>query len=193
MGEFAKANINDAMQMLFSTSVNKTSDMQEREDKLNNFNKQITAYLTKLMGKDLSDEDDKKVGSYYRVASDIERVGDYAENIMEYALRLREDGLELSSDAVGELTVFLEKVNALYDLSFTAFDDRNTSILPQVEEIEQGIDDYCKQLEQKHIDRLKFGNCTAQAGSVFLQTISNLERVADHINNVAKSIKLYKN
>ncbi len=193
MGEFAKANINDAMQMLFSSSVNKTSDMQEREDKLNNFNKQITAYLTKLMGKDLSDEDDKKVGSYYRVASDIERVGDYAENIMEYALRLREDGLELSSDAVGELTVFLDKVNALYDLAFTAFDDRNTSILPQVEEIEQGIDNYCKQLEQEHIDRLKLGNCTAQAGSVFLQTISNLERVADHINNVAKSIKLYKN
>lgn len=193
MGVFAKTNINDAMEMLLSAKSNKINDIREREEKLNIFNKQITEYLTKLMGKDLSDEDDKKVGSYYRVASDIERVGDYAENIMEYALRLREDGLELSNDAVEELNVFVQKINTLNDLAFTAFDDRNTSILAGVESIEQDIDDYCKQLEQKHIDRVKLGNCTAQAGSVFLQTISNLERVADHINNVAKSITIYKN
>ena len=101
-------------------------------------------------------------------------------------------GIELSKDAVEELTVFLEKVNNLYEISFTAFDDRNTSILGQVKQIEEEIDEYCAELEQRHIDRVKQGNCTAQAGSVFLQTISNLERLADHIYNVARSIKSYK-
>ena len=192
MGEFAKQNVNDAMQMLFDATVENADAIAEREQMLNSLNKNITTYLTKLVGKDLSDEDDKKVGSYFKVVSDVERVGDYAENVMEYANRLRESELALSSDAVQELTLFLEKVNNLYDIAFTAFDDRNTSILGQVEEIEQDIDDYCAMLEKRHLDRVKQGNCTAQAGSIFLQTISNLERVADHINNVAKSIKTYR-
>ncbi len=192
MGEYAKQNVNDAMQMLFDINVDKSSAIAEREHTLNALNKNITTYLTKLLGKDLSDEDDKKVGSYYKVVSDVERVGDYAENVMEYANRLKASGIELSKDAVEELTVFLNKVNELYDISFTAFDDRNTSILSDVEAKEEEIDDYCAMLEERHLDRVKQGNCTAQAGSIFLQTISNLERVADHINNVAKSIKVYK-
>ncbi len=192
MGEYAKANVNDAMQMLFDINVDNTEAIAEREKTLNSLNKNITTYLTKLVGKDLSDEDDKKVGSYYKVVSDVERVGDYAENVMEYAIRLKESGIELSKDAVQELTVFLEKINSLYEIAFTSFDDRNTSILVKVEEIEQDIDDYCAMLEMRHIDRVKQGSCTAQAGSIFLQTISNLERVADHINNVAKSIRVYK-
>ncbi|MBO7149991.1 MAG: Na/Pi cotransporter family protein [Clostridia bacterium] len=192
MGEYAKQNVNDAMQMLFDINVDNSSAIAERETTLNSLNKNITTYLTKLLGKDLSDEDDKKVGSYYKVVSDVERVGDYAENVMEYANRLKASGIELSKEAVEELTVFLQKVNQLYDLSFTAFDDRNTSILVDVEAKEEEIDDYCAMLEGRHIDRVKLGSCTAQAGSIFLQTISNLERVADHINNVAKSIKVYK-
>ncbi len=192
MGDYAKQNVNDSMQMLFDTNVDNTSAIAEREKSLNALNKNITMYLTKLVGKDLSDEDDRKVGSYYKVVSDVERVGDYAENVMEYAMRLRASGIELSKDAVEELTIFLQKINDLYDIAFTAFDDRNTSILVKVEEIEEDIDDYCTMLESRHIDRVKQGSCTAQAGSIFLQTISNLERVADHINNVAKSIKMYK-
>ena len=192
MGEYAKQNVNDAMQMLFDITVDNTEAIAEREKMLNSLNKNITTYLTKLVGKDLSDEDDKKVGSYYKVVSDVERVGDYAENVMEYALRLKESELSLSSDAVQELTLFLQKVNNLYEIAFTAFDDRNISILGQVEEYEQDIDDYCAMLENRHLERLRQGNCTAQAGSIFLQTISNLERVADHINNVAKSIKTYR-
>ena len=192
MGEYARANVNDAMQMLLDINVDKTSSIAEREKTLNSLNKNITNYLTKLMGKDLSDEDDRKVGSYYKVVSDVERVGDYAENVMEYSIRLKQSGIELSEDAVQELTIFLQKVNDLYEIAFTAFDDRNTSILGQVKQIEEEIDDYCALLEQRHIDRVKQGSCSAQAGSVFLQTISNLERLADHIYNVARSIKSYK-
>ena len=192
MGEYARANVNDAMQMLLDINVDNSSSIAEREKTLNSLNKNITNYLTKLMGKDLSDEDDRKVGSYYKVVSDVERVGDYAENVMEYSIRLKQSGIELSKDAVEELTAFLGKVNHLYEIAFTAFDDRNTSILGQVKEIEEEIDDYCALLEQRHIDRVKQGSCSAQAGSVFLQTISNLERLADHIYNVARSIKSYK-
>ena len=143
------------------------------------------------MGKDLKEQDDKKIGSYYHVVSDIERVGDYAENIMEYAAKLRAEEMTISEEAKVELKTVTDKINKLYETVFCAFDDRNLSALPEVEEIEESIDQLSLELEHRHIERLKKGACTAQTGSVFLQTISNLERVGDHITNVAFSLKQY--
>lgn len=192
MGDLAKDNINNAIKMLLDSKVNNSELIEENEDLINHLNKNIVAYLTKLMGKDLSDEDDKKIGSYYHVVSDIERIGDYAENIMEYAQKLREEDLELSEDAKAELTELTNRFNDLYVRAITAFDDRNLSLLTSVAEVEESVDEYSKELEHRHIDRLKKGACTAQTGSVFLQTVSNLERVSDHITNVAFSIKQYR-
>jgi len=192
MGEFAKANINYSVGMLLDESIDNTSVIRENEDIINKLNKNITAYLTKLMGLDLSDEDDKKVGSYYHVVSDIERIGDYAENIMEYAHRLREEELAMSEEAKGELENLTETFNNLYDHAMTAFDDRNLAMLDKVEEIEEQVDDLSAELEKRHIERVKNGTCSAQLGSVFLQTVSNLERVGDHVTNVAFSIRHYR-
>ena len=168
-----------------------TEKIRANEDVINHLNKSITAYLTKIMGKQLSDEDDKKAGSYYHVVSDIERVGDYAENIMEYAHRLKNDELEFSEDAKKELLELVEKVNALHDYAFSAFGERNVNLLKHVEIIEEEIDEMSVVLENGHIARVRDGLCTAQLGSIYLQTVSNLERVADHITNVAFSITKY--
>ena len=143
------------------------------------------------MGKDLKEQDDKKIGSYYHVVSDIERVGDYAENIMEYAMKLRDEDMKISEEAQEELKTVMNAVNRLYETVFCAFDDRNLAALAEVEEIEESIDQMSLELEHRHIERLKKGACTAQTGSVFLQTVSNLERVGDHITNVAFSLKQY--
>ncbi|MBQ8427472.1 MAG: Na/Pi cotransporter family protein [Clostridia bacterium] len=191
MGEIANKNINLSVEMLLDTNSNNEQTIRENETNLNYLNKNITAYLTKLMGKDLSETDDRKVGSYYHVVSDIERVGDYAENIMEYALRLRKEEMSFSDEAIEELRKITEKVNKLYEYAFTAFDERDVQMLDSVEQIEEAIDDMTKELEEKHIERVKKGACTAQLGSVYLQTVSNLERVGDHITNVACSIKKY--
>ena len=190
MGVLAKENVNLAVDMLVNENDN-SKVMRSNEEVLNHFNKEITAYLTKLLSKRLSDEDDKKVGSYYHVVSDMERIGDYAENIMEYSIKLREADLTFSDEAKQELKDFLELFNNLYQWSITAFDERSLSMLDVVEEIEQKIDDMTLALEKKHVERLKFNQCSAETGSVYLQTISHLERVSDHITNVAKSIKSY--
>ena len=190
MGEIAKTNLNLSMEMLLK-SEDREKAIRENEEHLNYLNKNITLYLTKLMRKDLSETDDKKVGSYYHVVSDVERIGDYAENIMEYAMRLRAEQMAFSPEAVEELDKMAKKVNELYDYSFTAFDERDLSMLVKVEQIEEAVDDMTEELESKHIERVKKGACTAQLGSVYLQTVSNLERVADHIDNVAGSIRKY--
>ena len=191
MSALARDNINLSVQMLLDASVDNCAEIEENEDVINHLNKNIVAFLTKLMGKELTDKDDKKIGSYYHVVSDIERVGDYAENIMEYALRLKEEGMELSSDAKGELDDVRNTICELYENVIKAFDDRDLAVLEKVEEIEEKVDEYTKELEHRHIERLKKGACTAQTGSVFLQTVSNLERVGDHMTNVAFSIRQY--
>ena len=191
MSEFARENINLSIEMLVNNKAENEEIIRKNEDIINHFNKNITAYLMKLMSKELSDEDDKKVGSYYHVVSDVERIGDYAENIMEYAIRLEQEGLVISDEAKEELNNLRSKVNELYDYSITAFNDRSSELLSKVSEVEEKIDDIAVILEGKHIERVKKGQCNAQVGSVYLQTVSNLERVADHIFNIAKSIKQY--
>jgi len=192
MSEFSKENINLSLNMLINDEIDNSEQIRETETVINHLNKSITAYLTKLMSKDLTDEDDKKVGSYYHVVSDIERVGDYAENIMEYAQRLRKEELSFSDDAKKELSDMLSLVNRLYEVSIRAFDLRNVDALPEVDELEEEIDVLSAELETRHIDRVKEGLCSAQVGSIFLQTVSNLERVGDHITNVSFSIRHYR-
>lgn len=191
MASIAKDNLNLAMKMLFESQVQGQETFKNNENRLNSLNKNITAYLTKLIGQDLSLKDDKKIGTYYHVVSDIERIGDYAENIVEYTMRLRSEELTLSSEAVSELKELADTINNLFDVSIKAFDERNTEILTEVDKLEDSIDTFCAELDSRHIDRLKNGACSAQIGSIYLQTIANLERVADHITNVAFSIKKY--
>ena len=192
MSVLAKENVNLAMEMLLDVEKDNGEKILANEEAINHLNKSITSYLTKLVSKDLSNEDDKKVGSYFHVVSDIERIGDYAENIMEYSQRLRREETTFSSGAKKELVEILGAFNQLYESAITAFEDRNVEKLAEVDVFEEKIDQLTADLENKHIERVKKGACTAQLGSVYLQTVSNLERIADHITNVAFSIRHYR-
>lgn len=191
MCSIAKQNIDLSVAMLIDGKYENASEVRTNEEVINFLNRNITSYLTALSGKDLTLQDEKKVGSYYHVVTDVERVGDYAENIMEYALRLKEEGVDFSDTAKEELHEVVETVDNLFDAAVKVFDERDLTMLPKVDTLEEMIDEYNVDLETKHIERLKKGDCSAQVGSVYLQTISNLERVGDHITNIAFSIKQY--
>ncbi len=187
MANVSKENIGLSMDMLLHGNDN-SKEIYSNEQLLNFLNKNITRYLTALMGEEMPEKEEKKVGSFYHVVSDIERVGDYCINIIEYAEKLRGEDTDLSDGAKAELTAMKERVIELFDVSIAAFEKRDQNLLPEIDTIEQSIDEMNFSLEEKHIDRLKTGACSAQVGSVYLQTISNLERVGDHICNVAFSI-----
>ncbi len=191
MASFAKDNIQNAMKILLDGDTSVKADFEKNEKTLNHLNKAITAFLTKLIGSTLTEKEDKKVGTYYRVVSDIERIGDYAENIVEYSEKLSSESMSFSDSAKEELRELTDKIYDLFDKSIAAFDDRNVDLLAEVEGLEDQIDNVSADLENRHIDRLKAGACTAQVGSVYLQTVSHLERIGDHITNISSSIKQY--
>lgn len=186
MAKIARENIILSMQMLLD-GVNNQKELEQNEKRINFLNKEITRYLTKLMSVEMTENEDKKVGSFYHVVSDVERVGDYCENIMEYSQKLKGQS-EFSEQAKQELYGLKDKLIELLDKALVAFKQRDMAVLEQADLIEQEVDKITVELEGKHIERLKKNACTAQVGSVYLQTISNLERIGDHITNVAFSI-----
>lgn len=192
MSAIAKENLNLAMNMLLNDRVDEQELFADNETALNFLNHSITSFMTKLMGKDLSRVDEKKIGTYFHVVSDIERVGDYAENIVEYTMKLRHEEMSFSDDAKKELTEVLNTINELFDKGIEAFKNRNFALLNDVDSLEECTDELSVKLENLHIERVKVGACSAQIGSVYLQTVSNLERIADHITNIAFSIKSYE-
>lgn len=193
LAELAKENIEISVSMLLDESVERGEELEENENVLNHLYKGITRYLTKLIAKDMNRKDEIKIGTYFHVVSDIERVGDYAENIMEYAQKMRNENMRFSAAAQEELKEVTETIIKLHDKALKAFAERDVSLLPEVDVLEESVDKYSIDLEVKHIERVKNGECTPELGSIYLQTVSNLERVGDHITNVAFSLKQYIN
>ncbi len=190
MATIAKENVIVSRGILLDNT-NEYEKLKKNEQTLNFLNRGITAFLTKLMGADLPKKEDKIIGTYYHVVSDIERVGDYCENVGEYATRLKQEEMDFSDNAKNELKEVFDKVLQLFDVSMDAFEKLDISKLTEIDSIEDSIDVATQALNDKHIERLKKGSCTPQVGSIYLQTASNLERVGDHITNIAFSMKHY--
>jgi phosphate:Na+ symporter len=152
-------------------------------------NHEITKYLVKANQLDLSPGDAKLVGAMYHVVNDLERIGDHAENIAEFAQARIDNNLPFSEKAIEELEDMSGKVFNLLKISNEIFQNNDIERAKNdVEPLEQEIDDMEKKLRHKHISRLNNEKCTPRSGTIFIEIISNLERVADHSTNVAYSI-----
>ncbi|NCA67691.1 MAG: Na/Pi cotransporter family protein, partial [Clostridia bacterium] len=125
------------------------------------------------------------------VVSDIERIGDYAENICEYTERLIKANTPFSDSAKAEVCEMNNAIQMLYATTIRVFNKLDVQALMQAETYESLVDDYKKNLTIAHVARLEEGKCSAESGAVFLSLVSNMERIADHMMNVAKSITAY--
>ncbi len=151
----------------------------------NHMERQIAEYLVKLSNTSLSAEQHEKVDELFSTINDIERVGDHSDNLAELALSVIEHKLDFSEEAVNELRIMSDKVQKSYKESLMALKDRNIDMATKVVEREGEIDVMEKTLRTHHIARLNKQLCKIESGVIFLDMISNFERIGDHASNIA--------
>ena len=194
MSELAMENFNRALRIVSTLSFNEKEAFEKTEKELNFLNQALVDFVVRLSEhKGISEHDHIYLATTYRTIRDLERIGDYAENILEYSEVMAEDGSGFSDKALDEIALLQSKVGDLYTYAIKAYKDEDIKSLDQANEVEEEIDDITKQMEDNHITRLNEGVCTAKVGAQYLSLTSNTERIADHLVNVAKSIRSLHN
>ena len=189
MASLAKDNVKSAMDGFLNNDKSLIDKVFENEKLINTLEKQITDYLVMISSKELSEEDNKVVTSTFHVINDIERIGDHAENIAELALEKINENISIDGEAKVELIDMFNKTFDAVTLSMKCYDSRNVHEAEKIREIEENIDIYEKSLRESNIARLNKKVCSANSSTIFLDLISNFERIGDHSTNIAESVE----
>ena len=195
MGQLAKGTLGMAMDALITQDNTKVDQIYENENTINFLNRGIAEYLVKINGLDLEDYDRQALGSMYHVISDMERIGDHSENLCELAQTLKKSKQKFSPWAVEQATEMRNRVEAMLEEALQMFASRETQpqMAADINRREEIIDDATQELKDLHIERLNQGKCSVVAGTVFMDMLTNLERIADHCTNIAYSMTNQKN
>ena len=189
MQQLAYDNIELAMQCFLAgkATENQQAELAEREDVINFLNHEITKYLVLINQTELSEHEGVLVGELFHVVNDVERIGDHAENIIEYAMSRESGKFTLSDAAQLELHEMYASVHDLLNMALNAFDTHDENRIVRAYALEARVDDMADLLHDRHIERLTRGLCSPHSGMLFSDTVSNLERVADHAINIINS------
>ncbi|MBQ9438977.1 MAG: Na/Pi cotransporter family protein [Paludibacteraceae bacterium] len=162
---------------------------EKTERQLNFLNHELVHYALLLSENQLNSFDHQYLISTIRTVSDLERIGDYAKNIIEYADSLRQQQINFSEYALKEIKQVDQLISALYDATIQAYHKMDMTSLGLANQIEDEVDQLTDEMERNHIQRLALGICKPQAGTEYISLAQNSERVADHLINVAKTIR----
>ena len=188
MASLAGENLNRAMNALITLDQDDIDEVYKVEENINFLNHSITNYLVKINQTTLPIEDLKSIGGLFHVVNDIERIGDHAENFADAARTRIETGVSISKDAQKELGQMLDKVNELFRLSVETFKSGKDTYMTKIEELEDETDEMERRFQANHVARLTRNECTPEAGMIFSDVVSGLERIGDHSTNIAYSI-----
>ncbi len=188
MGNIAEDNTRLSMESLFEKDEKKIEQVFRREKSINSLEKAITNYLIKISNSSISEEQHNYVTGLFHTINDIERVGDHAENIVELAQLHIEEGITLSDIARTELKMMFEATIECFETALRARKNNDVILAQNVLAQEDRVDQMEEELRSSHIERLAKNECSATAGVVFLDVISNLERISDHASNIAMSV-----
>ncbi len=193
MADLAMENFDRAINIITTLDFKEYDEFNQTEEELNFINRALVDFVVKLSNKTaLSEHDHIYLSTTFRSIRDLERVGDYAENIVEYARDLSETGSSFSPDARNEIYRLKKMIEDLFSNVMGAYTDEDMGKMAQANVIEEQIDDFTKMMEDNHVARMNAGVCTPSVGVHYLELSSDTERIADHLINVAKSIRSLK-
>ena len=188
MASLAEENLNRDMNALITLDEEDIEEVYEVEKNINFLNHAITDYLVKINQTTLPIEDLNSLGALFHVVNDIERIGDHAENVADAARQRKEEGVSISKEAQKELGDMLEMVNKIIRYAVEMFAKSDETHMQEIITLEDQVDEKERELQKKHVERLTKGECSPEAGMIFSDIVSGLERVADHATNIAFAI-----
>lgn len=184
----AKENVERCRDMIKNHNGNALEKCRENEEMLDKYEIKLTDYLTEVSELPLSAADNQRVASYFHMITNIERIGDYCDNLCECIERLSGGKIRFSEKAEKGLNTLLSAVQNITALTLEAFQVCDPMLARRIEPLEEVIDGLQEQLEKEHMARLKTKECSVEAGVVFLEILSNIERISDHCSNVGVAI-----
>lgn len=185
MGEVAFKNLKRSCMLLEVFDESRVSVINENEDNMDVFTDSMDTYLVDLSKHVETDADSQRITTLMQTSTNFERIGDHAINIMEVAQNVNEGKLEFSQSAKEEFEVVKDAVFEITTMAIAAFAHMDSDIARRIEPLEEVIDDMVLNLKDRHIERLKRGECTTANGMAFVEALTNLERIADQCSNVA--------
>ena len=185
MAETSASALKDSIATLTRYSTKLDEEIREKESKTDHYEDILGTYLIKLSSNQASEEDSAEAAKLLKMIGDFERISDHAVNILESAEEMNSKDLKFSESAMKELGVLTDAVEEILDLALRAFLDEDVEAASKVEPLEEVIDGLKEQMRTRHILRLQQGDCSIDAGFVWSDLLTNLERTADHCSNIA--------
>ena len=185
MADLARNSFQLAMGLLENYSDTDLNRVVAMEQEADSYEDVLGTYLVKLSGRDLSKADSRTLSILLHCINDFERISDHAINVAESARELGQKGLSLSPDSRKELAVYGQAVADILDLTVSVFAADDVERAKGVEPLEEVIDDLSNEMRSRHIERLRRGTCSLEAGLILEDILTGYERVSDHCSNVA--------
>lgn len=189
MAKMAVENYQRSINIVTTMDFADIDTFRQTEQELDFLNQELVRYAVLLSTKQLSRFDHQYLSSTIRTVSDLERIGDYAENIVEYAETLRQQNARFSDNAIEEIRYMAKLIGDLYKEAIQAYHKLDMAALGRANQIEDEVDTMTERMEDNHIQRLSLGVCEPNAGTEYISLAQNSERVGDHLINVAKTIR----
>ena len=189
MGQITMKNVKRGIEAIIDGNLKEVEEVYKTEKTIDRMEKMLTEYLIKIDNLSLTEHQKRVVNDLFYSVSDIERAGDHAENLAECAAYLVEHHLDFSDTGTEDLREISKNVFKAFENAIEARRSGNMEFVRKVSQYEDEVDSLEEELREKHIERLSKGKCVPSAGVVFLDVISNLERISDHAYNLAGYIK----
>lgn len=189
MGDRCMNNLNAAFEAFIDRDSSQGEAIHAENDEIAIISRQITDYLIKVSGADVSVHDDQRISILYHALADLLRISEISDNIVKYTRTTVEKELVFSDNVISEIETMYGKLCDMYKMAMAIFETKNKDGFAELEKLESSVDAMRKKLIDEHIARLNAGNCSPRNSAVFINLVSNLERVGDHITFVAHTIE----